>query len=66
MVLCNNVELYFDKTNWKIHRDTTEGALIVAAEKIGLKKRVLKDEFTRVWEEPFDSKTRMMITLHRK
>lgn len=66
MVLCNNAELYFDKTNWKIRGDTTEGALIVAAEKIGLKKGVLEQEFPRIWEEPFDSKTRRMITIHRK
>lgn len=66
MVLCNNAELHFDKTNWKIHGDSTEGALIVASEKIGLKKRALENEFPRIWEEPFDSKTRRMITVHRK
>ena len=65
MILCNNAELHFDKTNWKILGDTTEGALIVASEKIGLKKIALEDEFPRLWEEPFDSKTRRMITVHR-
>lgn len=58
MTLCNNAELYFDGINWTIHGDTTEGALIVASEKIGFKKRELGKEYPRIWEEPFDSKTR--------
>ena len=66
MTLCNNAELYFDGINWTIHGDTTEGALIVASEKIGFKKRELEKEYPRIWEEPFDSKTRRMITVHKK
>ncbi|MGZ5550544.1 MAG: cation-translocating P-type ATPase [Nitrososphaeraceae archaeon] len=66
MTLCNNAELYSDGINWTIHGDTTEGALIVASEKIGFKKRELEKEYPRIWEEPFDSKTRRMITVHKK
>lgn len=66
ITLCNNAELYFDGINWTIHGDTTEGALIVASEKIGFKKRELENEYPRIWEEPFDSKTRRMITVHKK
>jgi len=66
ITLCNNSELYFDGIHWKINGDTTEGALIVASEKMGFKKRDLEKEYPRIWEEPFDSKTRRMITVHRK
>jgi magnesium-transporting ATPase (P-type) len=66
ITLCNNSELYFDRMHWKINGDTTEGALIVASEKMGFKKRDLEKEYPRIWEEPFDSKTRRMITVHKK
>jgi Ca2+-transporting ATPase len=63
--LCSNAELSFDGKQWAVHGDTTEGAIIVAAQKAGLEKRKLEDEYERIWEDPFDSKTRRMTTVHR-
>lgn len=66
MTLCNNAELYFENENWKINGDTTEGSLLVASKKIGIEKHILEEEFPRIWEIPFDTKTRRMITIHKK
>ena len=49
---------------WHVKGDPTEGALIVAAAKAGLKKVVLDAEFPRVNEIPFASETKRMTTLH--
>jgi len=63
--LCNNAEISHDGKSWTLQGDTTEGALVVAARKAGLDKKALEDEYERLWEDPFDSATRRMITVHR-
>jgi Ca2+-transporting ATPase len=52
-------------TGWQIKGDPTEGALVVAAAKIGLDKEDLEAEFPRVHEIPFTSETKRMTTLNR-
>ncbi len=54
-----------DLGHWTIQGDTTEGALVVAAHKAGLEKQKLEDQYDRLWEDPFDPKTRRMVTVHR-
>jgi len=49
---------------WQIKGDPTEGALVVAAAKAGLKKPDLESQFPRVKEIPFTSETKRMTTLH--
>ncbi len=50
---------------WTIKGDPTEGALVVAAEKIGLNKDRLDETYPRVQEIPFSSETKRMTTLHQ-
>jgi len=45
--------------------DPTEAALIVAAEKAGFSEDTLEAEFPRVREQPFDSATKRMATVHQ-
>ena len=45
--------------------DPTEAALIVAAQKAGMKMVALESEFPRVSEQPFDSVAKRMATVHR-
>ncbi len=49
---------------WHVKGDPTEGALVVAAAKAGLKKADLESQSPRVHEIPFTSETKRMTTLH--
>jgi Ca2+-transporting ATPase len=67
--LCNDANLICETVDgqkvWKIVGDPTEGALVVAAAKIGLERPQLRDLFPRVLEIPFDSDRKLMTTIHR-
>ena len=49
---------------WKVLGDPTEGALCVAAAKVGLKHELLDARFQRVGEIPFSSERKLMTTIH--
>lgn len=50
---------------WELKGDPTEGALVVVAEKAGLQKEFLDEQFRRVAEIPFSSESKRMTTLHK-
>ncbi len=58
---CNNAVLSREKKLHSILGDPTEGALIVAAEKAGL-----KNSLKRIGEIPFSSERKMMTTINEK
>ncbi|MCL6519082.1 MAG: HAD-IC family P-type ATPase [Armatimonadetes bacterium] len=64
LVLCNDARLHLEDNTWRIVGDPTEGALVVAGEKLGLRKHELEDEQKRIGELPFDPQKRYMATLH--
>ncbi len=63
-VLCNDSSIA--KDNGKVQRfgDPTELALIELAEKNGYSAEKIRQDFPRLDEVPFDSKRKMMSTLH--
>jgi len=61
-VLCNEASLGADGG---AIGDPTETALLEAARGLGLDIHRLRDDFPKIAEEPFDSVTRRMITIHR-
>ena len=64
--LVNNATITKEKKEYKIIGDPTEGALIVAAAKIGLPREKMNEEFTRIKEIPFDSNRKLMSTIDER
>ncbi|MGN0525479.1 cation-translocating P-type ATPase, partial [Eubacterium sp.] len=62
MALCCDAEIQEDGT---VKGEPTEAALVVYADKLGLKKSELEQSFARVGEAPFDSGRKMMSTVHK-
>ncbi len=66
-VLCSDASLVEEnKGLWKIQGDATEGAMVVAALKMGLSKEELEEQQPRLEEIPFSSEKKYMATLHAK
>jgi P-type Ca2+ transporter type 2C len=63
--LCNDSRLIQANDSWSIKGDPTEGALIVVAEKAGIKAENENVQYPRVGEVPFSSETKMMTTFHQ-
>ncbi|MBN1137229.1 MAG: HAD-IC family P-type ATPase [Anaerolineae bacterium] len=66
--LCNDAHLVRAETNdahWEVRGDPTEGALVVAAEKVGLNKEELDHQYPRIDEIPFSSQLKYMATFHQ-
>ena len=61
--LCNHASLCERDGSWGIDGDPTEGAILVAAAKIGLLKAPLEAEHPFVDEIPFDSERKMMTVV---
>jgi Ca2+-transporting ATPase len=59
-----NAVLQEDEGLWTVQGDPTEGALVVAARKVGLTEAILDAQYERVGEVPFSSERKMMSTLH--
>lgn len=64
-VLCNGAQLHLEAFRWKIVGDPTEGALLVAAGKLGLTKSNLEQENSWLGEVPFDSERKKMTVVRR-
>ena len=69
-LLCNDARLEHitedGADEWRIVGDPTEGAMIVAAAKAGIRCDGLKECMPRLQEIPFDSKRKLMTTFHRE
>ncbi len=62
--LANNAQLHYSDGRWTIQGDPTEGALVVAAQKVQLKD-ASERRFPRVGEVPFSSERKLMSTIHK-
>ena len=60
----NNAVLQRREGRWTVQGDPTEGALVVAARKVGLHDETLDARFERVGEVPFSSERKLMTTIH--
>lgn len=63
-ILCNDAVLDQVENKWIIKGDPTEGALLVAAVKGGLRRRNTRVNYVRLEEIPFSSERKRMTTIH--
>jgi magnesium-transporting ATPase (P-type) len=63
-LLCNDARLVHAEGGWSIIGDPTEGALVVAAEKSGLRHEQETAHLPRLEEIPFSSERKRMTTIH--
>ena len=63
-VLASDAQLVSRDGRWHVEGDPTEGALVVAARKVGFNPAELNKQEPRVAEIPFTSERRRMTTLH--
>jgi P-type Ca2+ transporter type 2C len=64
-VLCNGAMLRQENGAWQVIGDPTEGALLVAAAKVGLTKEALERAAPFEAEHPFDAERKMMTVIRR-
>lgn len=64
-LLCNNANLVKTDQEWQITGDPTEGALIVAAKKVGMDKQEWEANHPLIGEIPFDSDRKRMSILRK-
>jgi Ca2+-transporting ATPase len=62
--LCSDASIHADGARWKVSGDPTEGALVVAARKVGVDLEALGRAFPRLDVIPFASEHQYMATLH--
>jgi len=63
-MLCNDASLEQKNSEWLVHGDPMEGALLVAALKAGLEIDAEAKQYPRTDLIPFESEHRFMATLH--
>ena len=61
----NNASIEKVEGRWTVQGDPTEGALLAAARKAGLRSETLEARLPRVGEVPFSSERKLMSTIHR-
>lgn len=64
-LLCNDSRLVETEEGWGVEGDPTEVGLITAANKAGIDRATLEQEFPRVDSIPFESEYQYMATLHQ-
>ena len=62
--LCNDAAVHEEEEGWQATGDPTEGALVVAARKLGLPADALRERWPRRDAIPFESERQFMATLH--
>ncbi len=63
-VLCNNAELNFEDGEWTLAGEPTEGSLLTLAKSTGLDEALIQEDNKKIYEVPFDSKQKYMITVN--
>ena len=63
---CNDARLVVGDGSWQVVGDPTEGAMLVAAGKVGIDAEWVKQHLPRIATIPFSSERKLMATRHRE
>jgi Ca2+-transporting ATPase len=63
-ILCSDAILTQEEGHWVVKGDTTEGALITLAEKIGVRENAMRNSHPRIGELSFSSERKIVTTIH--
>jgi len=63
-LLCSDALLVQEEGEWIVKGDTTEGALVTLAEKVGVKQNQVRNSHPRVGEISFTSERKRLTTVH--
>ena len=63
--LCTNCEINVEKNKSKVTGEATEKAIVEKALELGINKKEQESKMPRINEIPFDSKRKMMTTIHK-
>lgn len=63
-ILCSDALLLQEDGRWTVKGDTTEGALLALAEKVGLRQNEVRNSHPRIGEVPFTSERKRLTTIH--
>ena len=63
-ILCNDASLELNNSEWLVHGDPMEGALLMTGLKAGLDNETAPKQYPRTDLIPFESEHRFMATLH--
>ncbi len=63
-LLCNDANITREESEWRLHGDPTEGALLVLALKQGLQADQCRNDCPRIDSLPFETEKRYMAVLH--
>jgi Ca2+-transporting ATPase len=65
VTLCNDSSLIENNGNYQVQGQPTEGALLVAAHKLGISSEEYRKKYPRIGEIPFSSERKRMTTIHQ-
>jgi Ca2+-transporting ATPase len=63
-ILCSDAQLTQQEGRWVVKGDTTEGALLALAEKLGVRQNEVRNSHPRIGELPFTSERKRLTTVH--
>lgn len=62
--LCNESEIKYEKNEWKLKGEPTEGALLTFAKSLDIDENVLREDNKEIYVQPFNPLKKFMITVN--